>query len=444
MDDRRGRNRVRTEKRRCKGDRKSPRRLQCASYLYRDHRKRCKECRKRYFLRKLSLKSSHFSSNRTTFSRRCRLICKGGGKRKKYDTPIVKLEEINFLAELIAEHQVDGVPKWLKISQIFFDKGRPTSKKMRRLRNAWQRNYCGLKDLSVDYIQEKSQGAKSSRGAVGSKRKDEQGTDQLPDTFSVSSSESSSSEDYEPRSKKKKQESSVSLSSFVGVAMAAFLRENDESPMDTFKSIGRLFESTNKRISVKPVLTNDKNEPVSPETSPQALETKEERKRESEEEEHHDIEEQESLKNCFEQCDDEGHDIFEQLGTSAKTIGMMTSSKVPKTGLFHASSWKEIINVNLSSDVLMNEIEDKCEYRRFNDKGMATIMSILEKTNPHCCLAVKKNRIKKVGSRKINIRFWSGRAVCTFTTCKCFAELNIQNQQNPVLEIIWKNNIVII
>ena len=302
MDDRRGRNRVRTEKRRCKGDRKSPRRLQCASYLYRDHRKRCKECRKRYFLRKLSLKSSHFSSNGTTFSRRCRLICKGGGKRKKHDTPIVKLEEINFLSELIAEHQVDGVPKWLKISQIFFGKGRPTSKKMRRLRNVWQRNYCGLKDLSADYIQEKSQGAKSSRGAVGSKRKDEQGTDQLPDTFSVSSSESSSSEDYEPRSKKKKQESSVSLisSSFVGnalgVAMAAFLRENDESPMDTFKSIGRLFESTNKSISVKPVLTNDKNEPVSPETSPQALETKEERKRESEEEEHHDIEEQESLK----------------------------------------------------------------------------------------------------------------------------------------------------
>ena len=147
------------------------------------------------------------------------------------------------------------------------------------------------------------------------------------------------------------------------------------------------------------------------------------------------------FKNCFEQCDDEGHDIFEQLGTSAKIIGMMTSSKIPKTGLFHASIWKEIINVNLSSDVLMNEIEDKCEYRRFNDKGMATIMSILEKTNPHCCLAIKKNRIKKVGSRKINIRFWSGRAVCTFTTWKCFAELNIQNQQNPVLEIIWKNNI---
>ena len=316
---------------------------------------------------------------------------------------------------------------------------------MRHLRNAWQRNYCGLKDLSADYIHKKLQGAKSSRGAVGSKREDELGTDQLPDTFSVSSSESSLSEDYEPRSKKKKQELSVSLSSFVGnalgVAMAAFLRENDESPMDTFKSIGRLFESTNKNISVKPVLTNDKNEPVSPETSRQTLETKENRKRESEEEEHHDIEEQESLKNCFEQCDDEGHDIFEQLGTSAKTIGMMTSSKIPKTGLFHASSWKEIINVNLSSDVLMNEIEDNCEYRRFNDKGMATIMSILEKTNPHCCLAIKKNRIKKVGSRKINIRFWSGRAVCTFTTCKCFAELNIQNRQNPVLEIIWKNNI---
>ena len=268
---------------------------------------------------------------------------------------------------------------------------------------------------------------KSSRGAVGSKREDKLGTGQLPDTFSVSSSESSSSEDYEPISKKKKQESSVWLSSFIGnalgVAMAAFLRENNESPMDTFKSIGRLFESTNKSNSVKPVLTNDKNEPVSPETSRQTLETKEGRKRESSKEEHHDVEEQELLKNCFEQCDDEGRDIFEHLGTSAKTIGMMTSSNIPKTGLFHASSWKEIINVNLSSDVLMNEIKDKCEHRRFNDKGMVTIMSILEKTNSHCCLAIKKNRIKKVGSQKINMRFSSGRAVCTFTRCKCSAEL---------------------
>ena len=227
-----------------------------------------KNAEKDIFLEKCHSKLVIFLLNRTTFSRRCRLICKGGGKRKKYDTPIVKLEEINFLAELIAEHQVDVVPKWLKISQIFFGKGRPMSKKMRRLRNAWQRNYCGLNNLSADYIQEKLQEAKSSRGAVGSKREDELGTDQLPDTFSVSSSESSSSEDYEPRSKKKKQESSVSLSSFVGnalgVAMAAFLRENYESPMDTFKSIGRLFESTNKSISVKPVLTNDKKEPVSP------------------------------------------------------------------------------------------------------------------------------------------------------------------------------------
>ena len=280
---------------------------------------------------------------------------------------------------------------------------------------------------------------------MGSKREDELGTDQLRDTFSVSSSESSSSEDYEPRSKKKKQDVISFVEQFCWKrpwgSYGCISKGNDELPIDTFKSIGRLFESTNKSISVKPVLTNDKNEPVSPETSRQTLETKEERKGESEEEEHHDVEEQESLKNCFEQCYDEGHDIFEHLGTSAKTIGMMTSSKIPKTGLFHASSWKEIINVNLSSDVLMNEIEDKCEYRRFNDKGMATIMSILEKTNPHCCLAIKKNRIKKVGSRKINIRFWSGRAVCTFTTRKCFAELNIQSQQNPVLEIIWKNNI---
>ena len=92
---------------------------------------------------------------------------------------------------------------------------------------AWQRNYCGLKDLSADYIQEKLQGAGSSGGAVSSKREDELDTCQRPDTFSVSSSESSSSEDHEPRSKKKKQESSVSLSSFVGnalgVAMAVFL-----------------------------------------------------------------------------------------------------------------------------------------------------------------------------------------------------------------------------
>ena len=35
------------------------------------------------FSSKLSLESSHFSSNRTTFSRRCHLICKGGGKRTR-------------------------------------------------------------------------------------------------------------------------------------------------------------------------------------------------------------------------------------------------------------------------------------------------------------------------------------------------------------------------
>ena len=116
------------------------------------------------------------------------------------------------------------------------------------------------------------------------------------------------------------------------------------------------------------VSTIDKNEPVSPETSRLTMETKEEGKRESSEEEHYDVEEQESLKNCYEQCSNEGRDIFEHLGTSAKTIGMMTNGIIPKPGLFHASSWKEKINVDLSSDVLMNEIEDKCEYRRFNDK----------------------------------------------------------------------------
>ena len=54
---------------------------------------------------------------------------------------------------------------------------------MRRLCNAWQRIYCGLTDLLADYIHEKLQEAESSESAVGSKREDELGTNQLPDTF---------------------------------------------------------------------------------------------------------------------------------------------------------------------------------------------------------------------------------------------------------------------
>ena len=54
------------------------------------------------------------------------------------------------------------------------------------------------------------------------------------------------------------------------------------------------------------------------------------------------------MENCFRpRVQDEGDDIFESVGTSATTMGIMSGSNLPKSGMFYADCVRNEICIKL-------------------------------------------------------------------------------------------------
>ena len=310
-----------------------------------DHKRRCIECRSRYFLR---LRERNVL---------CSFLGLKGGK-----STALNHEEMKRLAIIIAKRCRDQVdienwkPNWKDIASEFFEIKKVSDKKVNQLRYLWKINFLSVKDVCLNIVFKSSD---ISATPNFSNRVDP--NDDI--NGGINGRYASNSEECknpkQPDSRVHAFHAKPSIASFVGniigAAIASLIKGSTAQMLQHFISTDSIIKPKNEldqthltgehsndglisRILCKVPSVEQEPckaaDPVRDSTKITLLDGSEKDRNKENVILSHTISQ---MENCFRpRVQDEGDDIFESVGTSATTMGIMSGSNLPKSGMFYA------------------------------------------------------------------------------------------------------------
>ena len=126
---------------------------------------------------------------------------------------------------------------------------------------------------------------------------------------------------------------------------------------------------------------------------------------------------------------------------SGELVKSLSMSNKSRTGKFEAEMKEKSFKYDMGNDWRKLPVESTRNGRSFSGNYMNYFSNIISKFNERCCWGFKYNRIKKIGSRNINLPFFHEKAYCTFQGCQMSVDLFIRNEEVNFLELDFDGKI---